>query len=172
MKLGRTILILLALLQPVASYAAGNQEDSEDLLAFLYGGLKKIRSFGFIYAHVKNEKENRIGLKSAELTDYLKLRYKNNFGTVPYKELKTIPTDAKGQQESGMLWCGVWTVGDDFPVAYHVECRIGSYSETRILHDEHLGYGNKNNVPQSIKESIEQMVSQFAIQFFKVRGEM
>lgn len=138
----------------------------------LYGGLKKIEYFGFIHVHLKNKESTKIGLSEEELGDFLRLRYRNNFGNVPYRNLGAKMFDVKDASAVGNLWCGVWTVGDDFPVAYHVECKAGSMANPTILTDAVLGYGNKKNVPETIKKALDDMLSQFAIQFFKTRGDM
>ena len=36
----------------------------------------------------------------------------------------------------------------------------------------HLGYGSKDNVPDTIKSSIEELVVSAAVTFFKTRGEL
>lgn len=169
----RLLLIVLSVCLPAVAHAQQKQQDFEKLMNdFLYGGLKKIESFGFIHVHVKNADDNRLGLKSEELTDYLKLRYKNNFANVAFTDQSKHLGDIKNNDRTGYLWCGVWTVGDDFPVAYHVECKAGSFENPTILSDTVLGYGNKRNVPETIKKSIDEIISRFAIQFYKTRGEM
>lgn len=165
------VFIIVVLFFPLLGHA--EQQDLEKRLnELLYGGLNKIESFGYIYVHVRNPKEDKLGLNSEELTGYLRLRYKNNFANIPFKDQSQNLWDMKSKEKVGMLWCGVWTVGDNYPVAYHVECTAGSFEQPRILSEAILGYGNKRNVPETIKKSIDDLVSQFAIQFYKTRGEM
>ena len=151
-------------------------EQKQDAKTFidnlLYGELKHIESFGFIYVHIENTESSRLQLNENDLTDYLKLRFKNNFSGVQYKDKTNSLADIKDPKKIGNLWCGVWTVGDDYPVAYHVECQLGSFQKDRILTDAVLGYGSKRNVPDTIRKSIDDIVSRFAVKFFKVRGEM
>jgi hypothetical protein len=158
---------------PLLGNGQQTQQDVESFMnELLYGGLKKIDSVGFIHVHLKNSESNKLGLTSEDLTDFLKLRYKNNFGNIPFLDKSKKIGEIKNREAIGNLWCGVWTVGDDYPIAYHVECRFGSFGNPSIVSDEVLGYGNKRNVPESIKNSIDRMTSEFAIQFYKSRGEM
>jgi hypothetical protein len=168
----RTLLCMFLALLSINTYAQGTDKSFEERMnEVLYGDLRKIERFGFIYVLVRSESEDKVGLKSEDLTDYLKLRYKNNFGGFPYKEI-TDWQNAPPAEKTGNLWCGVWTVGNSFPVAYHVECRMGSMKQSRIVEDAVLGYGNRSNVPETIRKTLDRMVSDFAIRFFKTRGEM
>lgn len=155
---------------------AHGEQTQEDLWKFieesLYGDLRKIESFGFIHVHVKNSKEKGLRPDEKELTDYLKLRFKNNFANVPFKDQSANLSNILESEKIGRLWCGVWTVGSDYPVAYHVECKAGPFSKPEMLSDEHLGYGNSRNVPDQLRKSIDEMVSEFAVRFFKTRKEI
>ena len=166
---------VIAFLSPLLRAQQFNSQDFQKRFEDArYGDLKKIKYFGSIHVHLKNEKSTKIDLNEEELVDYLRLRYKNNFGSVPYRNLgvNMVTLGLKEASTVGRLWCGVWTVGDDFPVAYHVECSFGSMERLQILTDAALGYGNKKNVPETIKKTLDDMLSQFAIQFFKTRGDM
>jgi hypothetical protein len=165
------IFAMLAL--PLTGSAQQNQESTEkSVYDVLYADLKKVESFGFIHVHIKNSDGNPLGLSSQDLTDHLKLRYKNSFANVPFRDQSKNLMHVRDPEKVGYFWCGVWTVGDNYPVAYHVECRAGSFANSSILKDAVLGYGNKKNVPDTVKESISNIVSEFAIRFFKTRGEM
>lgn len=164
------MLCIGGLLLPL-SCAAQTSDFARDLENILYSDLKKIESIGFINVRNKSKKSG-IQLNTDELTDYLKLRYKNNFAGFPYRDQSGKLGGLKDAEKIGGLWCSVWTVGTDYPVAYHVACKIGSLKRTEIVDSEFLGYGNKGNVPDSIKKAIDDMVTEFALTFFRVRGEM
>lgn len=135
-----------------------------------YGDLRKIESFVFIYAHVKGDAKSGIGLTDSEMTDYVRLRFKNSFAGVPYRE--TPFSSIKDPAKAGSIWCGVWTVGDNYPVAYHVEIRFGTMEKDRIYTDEVLGYGNSKVAQEKVKQVLDNMITQCAIKYFKLRGEM
>ena len=169
----RTKLILLLLLIhcPVLAEEKTGEQFS-DLLQIMYRHVKWVEKFGTIRFHVKNEKDNAIGLSSEKLTDFLKLRYKNNFANFPYETIGLLDMISEEQRKKlGSLWCGVWTVGEDYPVAFHLECKLGTYSDD-IFKDAVLGVGSKKNVPDTIRKEADRMVSDFAVDFFKYRGEL
>ncbi|MCD4779265.1 MAG: hypothetical protein K8S27_01770 [Candidatus Omnitrophica bacterium] len=68
----------------------------------------------------------------------------------------------------------VWTVGDDYPIAYHVEINACNFNSTcqKEYRNAYLGYVSKRNVKIVIKESISELVDDFAVAFFKARGEL
>jgi len=177
MRIPSLLLLLICSFAVYSEENVNNKFDENYFFNLLYGDLKYIEKFHFIHVHVKgkpkDKDENKIGLSDEELTSYLKLRYKNNFANIPAGEYIYEPNLSDVEKRKlGNIWCGVWTVGQDYPVAYHVECRLGSEINKRIVHDEHLGYGNKDNVRKSIRESLNSMIENFAITFFKIRDEL
>ena len=73
----------------------------------------------------------RIGLRERELTDFLRLRFRNSFAATPFRSRQFRDVPPPELAATGLLWCDVWTVGTDYPVAYHVECQLGSYERPR-----------------------------------------
>jgi len=57
-------------------------------------------------------------------------------------------------------------------VAYHVEIRFGTMERDRIYTDEVLGYGNSKVAQEKVKQVLDNMITQCAIKYFKLRGEM
>lgn len=168
----RLILISVLLSLPWLVSAQQTQQDFEkEVNEFSYRHLKNIEYFGIIHVRLKNAESNKIGLNEGDLTDYLKLRYKNNFANIPFRDLRSNLADFT-KEKVGLLLCSVWTVGDDYPIAFHVECKAGPAGNPSILTDAYLGYGNKRNVPDTIKKVLDEIVSGIAIRFYKARGEM
>ncbi len=155
-----------------------------------YKGFKDVQFFGYITVTVDGD-ANKIGLFKSELSDYVKLLFKNNFAGIKY-----INSTGKPAKEVGFLWFKVWTVGDDYPIAYYVEGKMGSVDEETLFWDKFLrfdelgiytftqpsskdfetnavlGYGSKTSVPDTIRKSLKDMVEKFAIAFFKARDTM
>lgn len=159
--------------QPSASTGLG------DLEKRLYGELAAIKYFGNINVVVegtdvlKPNSKNAIGLSSEDLTQYLRLRYRNNFADVPYREIDYSKFPPASERPNiGNLWCKAWTVGDNYPVAYYVECKMGTLMKFDVGHDAALGYGNASTTKDEIRKSIDRMVTEFAQLFFRVRGEL
>jgi len=178
------LFILIVLGVSLSSPALAQQKKSlsdTDVLKWQYGEFRDIRSFGLINVWFEGEDAKKIGLSEEELTDYLKLRFKNNFANITYEDAiaagiaagekvgDLFVNKAKGKK-LGLLRCIVWVVGDDFPIAYHVKCKAGNFLDQDVWESANLGYGSKNNVPDSIKETLDSHVEELAILVFKVKA--
>lgn len=134
---------------------------------------RHIKNFGNIGVLLNGEDAEKIGLTDKELTDYARLKFKNNFANIKYedKSLYEIQTMTEAL-EIGRLWFSVLVVGDDYPIAYHIQCVAGSYGSGPIWSGGKIGYGSKKTVPDTIKEAISKLTEELAIDFFKVSDEM
>ena len=148
------------------AFALGTIGSISDGAAF-----KNIESFEEIFVFLNGDAE-KIGLSKSQLTDYATLKFKNNFAGVKYENLVLFPKSKAEGYKTGKLYFGVSVVGDDYPIAYYVKCVAGSYGSGPIWSRSYLGYGSKENVPDTIKENISKMTEELAIDFFKARGEM
>jgi hypothetical protein len=146
------------------------------LLQLTYPDFPTLESFAKIEVVFEGEDAKKIGLDSDELTDLLRLKFKNNFAGIPYKDAGeefVEKNDDEGYMSStGMLFVQVWITGTDYPVAYHIEISAGSLKNPEQYETAVLGYGSKDNVPDVVKKAINDMVEQLAITFFKARGEL
>ncbi len=142
----------------------------------LYGDFSEIETFGYIYVKVQGDRASIIGLNSEELTDYAKLRYKNNFSGIEYQEISTeesaIFQEKEKAEKAGSIWFRIWIAGDNSPIAYYIECKAGNYDNYEIWSDEVLGVCEEKEIMQIVRNEINRMVENFAIVFFKVRGEI
>ncbi len=141
-----------------------------------YDVFKEIQSFGWIYVYITGDVK-KIGLSEAELTGYVKLRFKNNFAKTKYKAVprKKWPYLFANDSEArkvGSLSFRVWVIGDDYPIVYHVKSEAGNFEDLQIWIGEYLGVGSKENVPDTIRKTLNQSIEELAIVFFKARGEM
>ena len=132
-----------------------------------------IECFTSIDIKVVGEDVNKIGLTKEYLTDYLRLAVKREIPTIRYQpdivDFDKWETDA---QKWGNISVTVWTVGSDYPIAYYVSIEAGNWKSSAIHKDAYLGYGSKNNVPETIKKNIAELVQRFAIVFYKARKEI
>lgn len=169
------ILIIICLSLPCLGFAEGKNSEFEGrIFDALYGKFKTVESFSFIHVAV-SENAEKIGINEEEITNFLKLRFKNNFAEIKYNESAMPDGFEKSEKEKGKLgylWCKVLTVGDDYPVAYHIRCIAGNYNQFDVWETEYIGYGNKSNVPETIKKTLSKAIEELAITFFKVRGEL
>ncbi len=142
----------------------------------LYGDFSEIESFGYIYVKVQGERAALIGLNSDDLTDYAKLRYKNNFSGIEYQEISSEESSIFQEEEKvkkvGSIWFRVWISGENNTIAYFIECKAGNYENYEIWSDEVLGVCDEREINQIARNEINRMIEDFAIIFFKVRGEI
>ncbi len=169
--------ILTYLVLAIAITTGSNAFADEGNISFesvVYSGFKTIDRFGMINVNLGGSAE-KIGLKKVELTDYLRLRFKNNFSGISFKEpedFAKLLQDKEMQKKIGTIHVKVWTVGDEFPIAYHIAINSGNFERARQYETAILGYGSKRNVPESVRQSITELVEELAVAFFKARGEL
>lgn len=135
--------------------------------------LARISSFGFIQAHVANTdgtSSNEIGLNGPEMTKYLRERFATHFPKMGFTERRpaTVPEEEQGR--IGRLWCRVWTVGTSYPIAYFVECRLGSFGNELILEQSALGYDKRESIEEIVRKSMDSALSGLAKAFFQGGG--
>lgn len=172
-KTGIILLVILLMMISTTSHIYA-QKSIDDIL---YGDFKDIETFGYIYVKVQGERSAIIGLNSTELTDYAKLRYKNNFSGIEYKEITVEESTSIFQEEErakkvGSIWFRIWTAGESSPIAYYIECKAGNYKNYEIWSDEILGICDEKSINQIARTEINRMIENLAILFFKVRGEI
>lgn len=163
----RAVALTLVLSSPLLSEGLSRYEE------VMYRGFRDVKSFGAIWVRVREDAE-KIGLRPDELADLVKLRYKNNFAGLPFKKkgIEDFGLDDTTRKQYGFIDVEVWVVGDDYPIAYHIELDAGTWAKPSIYTDAALGYGNKSSVPKTAREIISGMVERLAIKFFAIRGEL
>lgn len=139
-----------------------------------FGELMQIKKFVLVEAQTQGTAE-RLGLKSGELTDAMRVEFLKDFPGIAL-ELSGSAA-AKGVErlsEAGFFTCEVWTVGEEYIVAYHLDCDAGSYllprTPGRLWNRSLLGYGPKDDVSGTIRKGLHAMIEQFAETFYKVRA--
>ncbi len=136
--------------------------------------LQEIKKFVSVEVQTQGSAE-KLGLKSAELTDLTRLAFLNNFPGVALESPGTSSLDeVERPNQAGFIYCEVWTVGEEYIVAYHVDCNAGPYVTPRtpnaVWGHALLGYGPKDQVPDSIRKGLRNLIEKFAVVFFKSRG--
>ena len=89
---------------------------------------------------------------------------------------KGVDLNQKVYKERGQVLCLVWTVGDDYPVAFFVVCELsglGSYSNT--LYDKFearvLGYGSARTAREQVEESLGGLTTDISAAFLEARDK-
>lgn len=159
-----TVLLTLTLILPGSSKAQTSRgEKPFDVDRLLYQSFKLSKCFSaFVYFEGSAES---LGLNKDRLTDSLRLRLKNAIASMPFCK--------EGQLDGAtFVFLRVWTVGKDYPVAFHLDLNAGTPSNARAFEHAILGYGSKEGIEEQVKRSINNLVESFAIAFHKGRGEM
>jgi hypothetical protein len=163
-------------------FCAGNISAAEDKKinfdSFMYSGFITINTFSSIDVYLQGTAED-IGLSKEELTDYLRMRFKNSFANLEFKETDfgSIWNESNEERaKRGIIEIKIWTVGDDYPIAFHIEIRAGNYAGDYSNMSQYksaiLGYDSKSKIQNTTKESISELVDELAVSFFKARGEI
>ena len=111
-----------------------------------------------------------IGIDQDKSLGRVKLRLANTIGMVPI--IKGDGSNATGAlNKVCLVMINIWTVGDDYPVAYHVKISTGyTIWSANIFETAFLGYGNSVNVQDSINDAIDDLIDNFAVAYHKGVG--
>ena len=126
----------------------------------------------------------KLGIKRQELERIIRLRLRNDLAALSHEAL---PFEAALKQAGntgrsaanpfldsrGALRCLVWTVGDDFPVAFLVECALEGYGhyeqDDRQFSSRALGYSPKERLRSALDETLRNTVTAIAGEFLEAR---
>jgi len=170
--ISRVVVLLLAM-GVYTAYAVPAQGVTPE--AAPYSELRQIKKFVSIEVQILGTAE-KLGLKSGELTDATRLTFLNNFPGVALEMSGAPSVDGTERlSQLGFLACEVWTVGEEYVVAYHLDCSAGSYlmpgRPGSVWNRVILGYGPKDEISDAVHKGLRSMIEQFATTFFKVRGD-
>ncbi len=170
MKRWLSILIVVCVLLTASSVKADDDYDKHK-----YKGFLDIETFlkHTTSVCVEGDDAEKIGVNELELTDYLRLKVKNNFTDIEFVELNIAEAPGK---ETGYIRVRVWVLDDSYPVIFRVIVKFNSYYRPLddayiIREEESLGYSTRDKVPAIIKKIIGKLVERLAMSFYKVREE-
>ena len=133
----------------------------------------------FVIVHlVMSGSAEEIGLNQEVLQDYLRLRFKNSFAGMKFKPIEDLGEELmktpsfEEAKKSGTLLLDVITVGQDSTVAYHIHLRGGNIVNRNLYSNQVLGYDSKKNIPSIVRNTISELVDDFAISLFKMKEEL
>jgi hypothetical protein len=166
-----SFVMLLFLSFPLQSKGSDLNVDS-----ILYGdSFRQVESFINIRVIFEGKDAKKIGLDDVELSNLLKLKFKNNYAGIPYSDTLDEIMDIyyKGESKKyGGLIVRVWVLGTNYPISYHIRLMSGSIDDQKDYTAELLGHGSISNVEESIRAGINDLVEKAAITFFKARDEL
>jgi hypothetical protein len=138
--------------------------------------LRQIKKFVSVEAQTQGTAE-RLGISRAHLTDLIRVTLLNKVSGVALEASSGPAPDASDRpQQLGFLTCEVWTVGDQYIAAYHVDCSAGAYTRQRLpgtlWNQAILGYGPKEEVPEAVRKGVLALVQQFTSTFARAKAEV
>ena len=172
-KMKKAILLVFFSILFIGS-ALGSEKEKPSFESYIYSGFKSIESFSSLRVYFNGTAKD-IGLNKDELTNFLKLRFKNSFAGTAYQQtdFKKIMNESDAQKSKrGVIEIKIWTVGNDYPIAFHIEISSGNYSNFEQYKTAFLGYSSKEKIFESVKKSITELVDDLAVSYFKARGEL
>lgn len=108
-----------------------------------------------------------IGLDGRTLDSFLETKFLENFAFLQ----DDFAFDKKYETwEIGLFECEAWTVGNNYPIAFHVQCAGGSMDEPRHWHTATLGYGPKDKIVEAVRKALDSIVTEYATFVRKARG--
>src|SRR6476661_9120178 len=110
----------------------------------------------------------KIGLDRQSLSSFLGMKFLNEFAFLQsdFAFDKTYQT-----WEIGLFECETWTVGVNYPIALHVQCAGGSMDEPREWHYASLGYGPQNKMSETVRETLDSIIQEYATFVRKAGGK-
>ncbi len=137
--------------------------------------MRHIRKFVAVEVQTQGTAE-KLGISSAELTDVTRVTLLNKVPGIALEGSSGPSPDATERlNQLGFFTCEVWTVGEQYIAAYHVDCSAGSYTTQKtpgsLWNQAILGYGPKDEVSDAVRKGVRAMVELFATTFSNARGD-
>ena len=111
----------------------------------------------------------RQGLNRQALTAHVRDSMRQSLPTaVVVSEPRGLSASSRAKIESAMrgrMVCGVWTVGDYFPIALHVDCRLQTAEGDDLDEARLLGHTRRVELNQTVRQALNQVVKRVADKF-------
>ncbi len=137
--------------------------------------MRHIKKFVAVEVQTQGTAE-KLGISGAELTDVTRVTLLNKVPGIALEISSGPSPDAPERlNQLGFFTCDVWTVGEQYIAAYHVDCNAGSYTAQKtpgsLWNQAILGYGPKDEVSDAVRKGVRAMVELFASTFAGVRAD-
>ncbi len=132
-----------------------------------YRPAREIKKFTEPRIRLKGTAED-LGLDSRTLAGFLETQFLEAFAFLQ----RDFAFDKSYETwEIGLFECEAWTVGGNYPIAFHVECAAGSMDEPRNWLNATLGYGPKGKIQETVRTTLDSIVEDYAAFVRKARGK-
>lgn len=137
--------------------------------------MRHIKKFVAVEVQTQGTAE-KLGISAAELTDVTRVTLLNKVPGIALEGSSGPSPDAlERPNQLGFFTCEVWTVGEQYIAAYHVDCNAGSYTAQKtpgnLWNQAILGYGPRDEVSDAVRKGVRAMVELFASTFAGVRAD-
>ncbi len=168
--MGRLSVLLLLGVGLLPSTLLGANPDSVPI-----ADMRHIKKFVAVEVQTQGTAE-KLGISAAELTDVTRVTLLNKVPGIALEGSSGPSPDASERpNQLGFFTCEVWTVGEQYIAAYHVDCNAGSYTAQKtpgnLWNQAILGYGPKDEVSDAVRKGVRAMVELFASTFAGVRAD-
>ena len=154
-----------------------NLELSETMEKLGFDTITDIGSLGFNFSTCVSPgilfsgSAEEIGISENSLNNFLKLRLRNDV-----QSLKLCDSDEEAASLSKLyLWLNVWTVGESYPIAYHLDfsthLTLAPDGLNTPFEASYLGYANVAALEDEIKSATEEAIRTMGIAYLKGVGE-
>lgn len=112
----------------------------------------------------------------------IRLRVRNDMSSIKHETIefsdamKKYKYDLKSPElrRRGTIGCYIWTVGKDYPIAKHIECKLSGYGVYEIpleqeFKSESLSYSSAANADEQTREILRGLVVDIASDFYESR---
>jgi hypothetical protein len=135
--------------------------------------MRHIKKFVAVEVQTQGTAE-KLGINGAELTDVTRATLLNKVPGIALESSSGPSSDAPERlNQLGFFTCEVWTVGEQYIAAYHVDCNAGSYTAQKtpgsLWNQAILGYGPRDEVSDAVRKGVRAMVELFANTFANAR---
>lgn len=91
-----------------------------------------------------------------------------------FKESMDNDDDNDEGKNRGEMICSIWTVGDKFPIAYHIECELSSMSVSNPhmccpIRRAVLGISSENEIKNRAEEMLRSMITDISVDLIESR---
>jgi hypothetical protein len=147
--------------------ANGTEPSNETLQEREYRPAREIRRFTEPTITLRGSAED-IGLDRHALGNVLEAQFLKEFTFLQedFTFEKTYET-----WQIGLFTCEAWTVGNNYPIAFHLQCTGGPMDEPRHWQYATLGYGRKDKIAEAVREGLQSIVAEYAAFVRKARGK-
>jgi hypothetical protein len=109
-----------------------------------------------------------VGLTEAQIAELVRQGTGRHLAEL--RLIEGIESDEASMRNTGLLRLLVWTVGDNYPMAYHIEISFELLGEGQSYESATLGYGGRTHLESEIATAIESLIGEFAAFFREARA--